>query len=145
MKRDLSKPLASTFGDEPKGPQKKLKPSSPRAKNYNYKAAESKELEKNPSALGRVSESKGREIENSLEPKRKQFIKDYDAGVLKKDALKDSIASTLREGSNVKDFMPVKYKPAPKKVRYWVGGSAASPWIQWDSPKIFPDKPKRNK
>lgn len=129
---------------EPVNPRKAT-PAKPKAKNYNYKAAEAKELEANPSALGRVTESKGKEIEKSLGPKRNQFIKDYDAGKLKKSALKDSIGSTLREGSKVKDFMPVKYKPERKKVTYWIGGSAAKPIVSWKSPQIFPDKPKRKK
>ena len=126
-------------------PEKPRTPQKKEAKNYNYKRAEAKELQENPTALGRVSENQGREIESSLEPKRKAFIQDYNAGTLKKSALKDSIASTLRDGSKVKDFMPVKYKPKPKKVEYWVGGSAENPWVKWKSPQIFPDKPKRNK
>jgi hypothetical protein len=128
---------------EPVNPRKTTTPVKPKAKNYNYKAAEAKELEANPSALGRVSEAKGKEIEKSLAPKRKAFEQDYNAGKLKKSALKDSIGSTLREGSKVKDFMPVKYKPERKKVRYWIGGSAAKPIVSWNSPQIWPDKPKR--
>lgn len=83
-------------------------------KNYNYKAAEKKELEENPSALGTVSEAKSRQIEESYEGKRKEWARQHSKGQMTKGALQDSIASTLADPRKAKDLMPAKVK-MPKK------------------------------
>ena len=128
-------------------PGKKKEAVAKRPKNYNYQNAVTRELEENPSALGRVSKKKSEEIVKSFDPKRKEWNKEYLNKRMTKSAYKDSVASTLPIGAKAKDFMVKKsdYKVKPKKVKYWVGGSVQDPWVSWESPNIFGTGRKRKK
>jgi hypothetical protein len=126
--RDLKNPMAPTFNDEP--PKKKVK-------NYNYQAKADKELEENPTALGRLAHSTSREIEQSFGDKRKEWSTAYNKGQMTKRAYKDSVASTLAPGSKVSDYTEVsKTSAPPKKVRWYIGNEAA-PIASWETRNVF--------
>lgn len=77
-KRDLSKPLASTYGDD--DPKKgKGKTSETRDFTYNYNAAK----------------EKGGDIGVAMRDKQKQFRKDYYKQEWSQDQLRDSISTTM--------------------------------------------------
>jgi hypothetical protein len=77
-KRDLSKPLASTYGeDDPK--KGKGKTSETRDYTYNYNAAK----------------EKGGDVGVAMRDKQKGFLKEYKRGDWSQDQLRDSIATTL--------------------------------------------------
>lgn len=141
MARNLSTPLSSTWGDD----DDSKKSNAKKPKNYNYQNKVNEHLKEYPTALGRVTEDESKRIEKSFEPKRKEWSKSYDRGEMTKRAYQDSVASTLAPGSKVKDFTKGKYKPAPKKVDWWIGGSAAKPWVKFTTPKIWPGGEKKTK
>lgn len=108
------------------GPKSKSGPPAKRPKNYNYDAAAKADLEKNPSATGRVSAGTSKEIEKSFAPKRKEWQKQYAQGNMSKRAFKDSVASTLAPETKVKDKLPTPYKKKKQikaKVKVYPGDS----------------------
>ena len=129
-------------GDDPtskKGPvdpKKKTKPAK-KPKNYNYAAEEKKMVEKYYDPGVSISKSDQWEIEDSFEPKRKEWTAAYNRGEMKKSALRDSISSTLGPNSKVGDYMPQKSKKSRKKVSWWIGGTAANPWFRFETPNIW--------